>query len=123
MNWKEHLPYLAKQIEEGNIWRYDAVGFTRELTKEQKNKIKEIESESNDLRVVALIDAEYYFEDCKMHFNTYLLIGENNIPEVANYTRKYVVFYSFADNVDDSTCSEFGDVGVIEQAGLLRRIY
>lgn len=123
MDWKEQLPHLAEQIAKGNVWRYDALGFTRGLTEEQQNKINEIESESNDLRVIALIDAEYEFPDCSMHFNTYLLIGENDIPEVANFGREYVIFYSFVDNVDDSTCSEFGDVGVIEQAGLLRRIY
>jgi hypothetical protein len=59
-----------------------------------------------------------------MHFNTYLFAIEGEIPEVATYQdRKYVVFYSFVENMGDSSSSEYGDVGVIEPSGLLRRIY
>jgi hypothetical protein len=122
MRWKEMLPYLALQIALGDVWRYDAIGFTRELTKEQEEKIKELESD--DLTVVAVIDADYQFQGCTMHFNTYLFAIEGEIPEVATYNdRNYVVFYSFVQNMGDSSSSEYGDVGVIEHSELLKRIY
>lgn len=124
MEWKEILPYLSKQIEAKNVWRYDGSGATREITEEQAKKIKELESEFNGTRVVAVLDAKYRFPDCEAHFNSYLLLSDDSAAVVVNDgTRDYVMFFAFVDNMDDDSCSEFGDVGVIETCGLLRRIY
>ncbi|AWI06721.1 hypothetical protein [Clostridium drakei] len=124
MEWKEMLPYLSKQIEAKNVWRYDASGATRELTKKQANKIKELESEFKGTRVVAVLDAKYEFPDCEIHFNTYLLLSDDSTPIIANDgTREYVMFFAFVDNMDDTLCSELGDVGIVEICGLLRRVY
>lgn len=124
MEWNEMLPYLAQQIEEGNVWQYDVHGFTRKVTEEQIRKIKEIESEFKETKVVAVLDAKYRFTDCEIDFNTYLLLSDDSIPIVGNDgTIDYVSFLAFVDNLDDSECSEMGEVGMIEISGLLKRIY
>jgi hypothetical protein len=124
MKWKEYLPDLASQVDESKVWRYNVLGYKRELSQKQKSKIKKIETEYNSLKVVAVLDADYEFPDCNMHFDTYLIISDTCIPEVDTHNgRDYVIFYGFVDNVKDNSCSEFGDVGVIEKNSLLWRIF
>lgn len=125
MEWKELLPYLSQQIELGNVWVYDASGITGTLTKKQQDKVNELECEFERVKVVAVIDASYRFPDeIIMHFNTYLMIGDDSIPEVCNDGIKdYVAFIAYVDNLEDSSCSELGDVGVTEASGLLKRLY
>jgi hypothetical protein len=123
-NWTTRLPFLHQEWKEQNIHRYDAYGFSRELTEEQKLQLKVLEAKNPHLRIVGVLDAKYLFPgDEVMHFNTYLCLANGSNPEPCENDKDLVYFLAYVDNLSDPDCSEFGYVGVKEITGLLKRVY
>lgn len=123
-NWTIRLPHLYSLIHEGIVNRYDSIGLTKKLTVKQKNEIKRIENMNKSSKVVAVLDAKYNFiEATTMHFNTFLIISDEDEPEVIDDEKGIVDFFAYVKNLSDSSLSEYGYVGVKEISGRLKRIY
>ena len=126
--WEEILPYLNKQWTKGKVHKYDGVGFTRELTDENKEKIKEIEEKNEKLKVIAVIDGTYTFtggntndegvvEDVQRHVD-YLLLDEEG-PMVHDENTVLILSYTVNETYGEE---EMGDILVVERTGLLKRV-
>lgn len=123
-HWSTKLPFLYEEFSKGNVYRFDSCGVSREMSKEQIEMKEKLEKEYDDLKVIAVIDSLYLFQDdTVMHFCDYILLGKDEEPEIINEDENIFSFLSYTQNVDDDYCSELGYIGLRERGYLLKRVY
>ena len=124
-NWKKVLPILSDEIEMGNVFKFDSQGNASYLTEELKNEIYELEKANEGIRIVAVLTSFCNLsESAKLKFIDFLIISDEEEPEVSEARKNTVEFFSFVKNINDPDSSEFGYVGVREESfGFVTRVY
>lgn len=117
------MPEFFARIENYDIYHYDEAGFTRELTDEDKARIKELK-EKYKFNTVAVIETEVVFADGETaHMLSY--VDVENYPPIAMKDGagvKYILCEAFVVN-KSWDIEEMGSIGLIEKKGCVFRIY
>lgn len=115
------MPEFFRRIENNEIYCYDAAGFTKDLTDEQKAKIEQMERDWK-VKVVAVIESFPVFpgEDA-CHMLAYVYMEDNE--DLCWVIEDDCV--GFMANVINDTwdIEEYGSIGLVEKVGRVFRKY
>jgi len=122
-NWGVRLPNLYESYENRIVNLYTNVGEVKELTIENKKRIRKLERKYPTLKVVGVLNGVYEFSNgTSMELIDYLLLDESRETSINPYSN-VVRFLSYTCNTTDFTLSEIREIGVIEYLGLPKRVY
>ena len=107
-------------FKSGNLWESEGIGALYELNEEEKNIVKEFESNNKGYKVYHLIHNFSEFGEL------YSLLYVDTYTEEWEYFDKELedgITFAYVYNKTDEFCSEFGSIGIKSQIGGLIRTY
>ena len=108
---KVAFPHMGAELNKGNVWSWDNMGYSRELQDKHKRHIAKLEQDHKelDLKVYAVLDNYMEFDSLgQVHITSYLFTT-NEGEDISRYSAD--IFYAIADVVNESWgFSEMGSV-------------
>lgn len=77
--FQEVFPHLMQELKKGNIWRWDARGYTRMLEEDDKAHIRELEEKHADinLKVYAVVESIFLIDAEPVQMTNYLFVTDD----------------------------------------------
>ena len=113
---KVAFPHMGAELNKGNVWSWNNMGYSGELQDKHKRHIAELEQDHKELnlKVYAVLDNYMEFNSLEQAHMTSYLFTTNEGEDISRYSAD--IFYAIADVVNESWgFSEMGSVLI--QAG------
>ena len=97
-NFERCFPHMMAELKKGNVWSWNDMGYTGELSDENKVHIKKLK-DNYQVEVYAVLENYSVIGGDNVHMTSYLFVSEED-GDIMDYDEN--TFYAIADVVNNS---------------------